>query len=75
MSRDATWITEPFQELVEHYGGTYVGIANWRVMAVGEGADEVADKRQRSCWTRWRNATPVDTSWLPNNAGRVFITT
>src|SRR5262249_13000621 len=40
---------------------------NRRVMAVGEGADEVADKRRRHCWTRWRNATPVDTSWRPNN--------
>jgi hypothetical protein len=44
MSRDETWITEHFQELVEHYGGKYVGIANRRVIVVGEGADEVAEK-------------------------------
>ena len=25
MSRDETWITEHFQELVEHYGGKYLG--------------------------------------------------
>lgn len=44
MSRDETWITEHFQELVDHYGGKYVGIANRRVIAVGDGADEVAEK-------------------------------
>ena len=44
MSRDETWITEHFQELVEHYGGKYVGIANCRVIAVGDGADEVGEK-------------------------------
>ena len=44
MSRDEIWITEHFQELVEHYGGKYVGIANRRVIAVGDGADEVAEK-------------------------------
>jgi hypothetical protein len=44
MSRDETWITEHFQELVERYGGQYVGIANRQVIAVGAGADEVAEK-------------------------------
>ena len=44
MSRDETWITEHFQELGEHYGGKYVGIANRQVIAVGDGADEVAVK-------------------------------
>jgi hypothetical protein len=44
MSRDETWITEHFQELVERYGGQYVGIANRQVIAVGDGADEVAEK-------------------------------
>jgi hypothetical protein len=44
MMRDETWITEHFQELVERYGGRYVGIANRRVIAVGDGADEVAAK-------------------------------
>ena len=44
MSRDETWIAEHFQELVEHYGGKYVGIVNRRVIAVGDGADEVAEK-------------------------------
>ena len=44
MARDETWITEHFQELVEHYGGKYIGIANRRVIAVGDGGDEVAEK-------------------------------
>src|SRR5713101_2271667 len=44
MSRDETWITAHFEELVEHYGGKYVGIAHCRVIAVGDGADEVAEK-------------------------------
>ena len=44
MARDETWITEHFQELVERYGGKYVGIANRQVIAVGDGADEVAEK-------------------------------
>ena len=44
MTRDETWITEHFQELVERYGGRYVGIANGQVIAVGDGADEVAEK-------------------------------
>jgi hypothetical protein len=44
MTHDETWITEHFQELVERYGGRYVGIANGQVIAVGDGADEVAEK-------------------------------
>jgi Family of unknown function (DUF5678) len=44
MSRDEAWITAHFEELVEHYGGKYVGIAHCRVIAVGDGADEVAEK-------------------------------
>jgi hypothetical protein len=44
MSHDEQWITEHFQELVEHYGGKYVGIANRQVIAVGDGADKVAEK-------------------------------
>ena len=44
MSRDETWITAHFEELAEHYGGKYVGIAHCRVIAVGDGADEVAEK-------------------------------
>jgi len=44
MSRDENWITVHFQELVEHYGGKYVGIAHCRIIAVGDGADEVAEK-------------------------------
>src|SRR5207249_2620896 len=31
-------------------------------------------RKRRHCWTRWRNATPVDTPLLPNNARRAFIT-
>jgi hypothetical protein len=26
-------------------------------------------KRRRHCWTRWRNATPVDMPWLLANTG------
>jgi hypothetical protein len=44
MSSDEKWITEHFEELVAHYGGKYVGIAKRKVIAVGEGADEVAKK-------------------------------
>lgn len=44
MTRDETWIIEHFQALVERYGGKYVGIAKCQVVAVGDGADEVADK-------------------------------
>src|SRR6266568_5178542 len=29
---------------IKHYGGKYVGIANRRVIAVGDGADEVVEK-------------------------------
>jgi hypothetical protein len=31
-------------------------------------------KRRKPCWTRWRNATLVDSPWLPTHAGRVCIT-
>jgi hypothetical protein len=44
MSRDENWITAHFEELVEYYGGKYVGIAHCRIIAVGDGADEVAEK-------------------------------
>jgi len=40
VSRDENWITVHFQELVEHYGGKYVGIAHCRVIAGGDGAGE-----------------------------------
>jgi hypothetical protein len=38
------------------------------------GLTRPTSRRRRCCWTRWRNATPVDTPLLPYNAGRVFIT-
>lgn len=44
MSNDEKWITEHFEELVERYGGRYIGIANQKVVSVGDGADEVAAK-------------------------------
>jgi len=44
VSRDENWIMVHFQELVEHYGGKYVGIAHCRVIAGGDGAGEVAEK-------------------------------
>lgn len=44
MSGDEKWIIEHFEELVARYGGKYVGIAKRKVIAVGEGADEVAKK-------------------------------
>ena len=31
-------------------------------------------KKPRRCWRSCRNATPVDTRFLPNSAGRVFVT-
>jgi len=44
MFSDEKWITEHFEELVEQYGGKYVGVANKKVISVGRGADEVAKK-------------------------------
>ena len=68
MARNETWITEHFQELIEHYGGKYIGIANRRVIAVGEGADEVAEKaRDLVEHTRLhivKVPTEQETSWL-----------
>ena len=68
MARDATRITEHFQELVEHYGGKYVGIAHCRVIAVGDGADEIAEKA-RDLFERQRLhivkvPTEQEMSWL-----------
>ena len=68
MARNETWITEHFQELIEHYGGKYIGIANRRVIAVGKGADEVAEKaRDLVEHTRLhivKVPTEQETSWL-----------
>jgi len=68
MSRDEAWITAHFQELVEHYGGKYVGIAHCRVIAVGDGADEIAEKA-RDLFERQRLhivkvPTEQEMSWL-----------
>ena len=43
MLTDEKWITQHFEELVAEYGGKYIGIAKRQVIAVGEGADEVAE--------------------------------
>ena len=43
MSSDEKWITQHFEELVAEYGGKYIGVAKRQVIAVGEGADEVAE--------------------------------
>jgi Family of unknown function (DUF5678) len=44
MSSDEKWITEHFEELVTQYGGHYIGVAKRQVIAVGDGADEVAEQ-------------------------------
>ncbi len=44
MSPDEKWIAEHFEELVTQFGGKYVGIVKRQVIAVGEGADEVAEQ-------------------------------
>lgn len=43
MLTDEKWITQHFEELVTAYGGKYIGVAKRQVIAVGEGADEVAE--------------------------------
>ena len=68
MSRDATWITEPFQDLVKHYGGKYIGMANRRVIAIGDGTDEVAEKTadlvERTRLHLMKGPTEQEMSWL-----------
>ena len=68
MSRDETWITEHFQDLIKHYGGKYVGIANRRVIAVGDRADKVAEKTadlvERTRLHLVKVLTEQEMSWL-----------
>jgi hypothetical protein len=68
MSRDETWITEYFQDLVKHYGGKYIGIANRRVIAIGDRADEGAEKTvdlvERTRLHLVKVPTEQEMSWL-----------